>query len=67
MTLTSQLTELTDLVPAKADAGRCWPQCCPADWRDMKPVNKTIRTICGKCGTLIGYRPVERKQPASET
>lgn len=43
-------------------AGRCKPQCYNENWRDEPAKGGTIRTVCGICNTLIGYRPVAGKK-----
>lgn len=32
------------------------------NWVDESPKNGWIRTHCRKCGSLIGYRPVQKKR-----
>jgi hypothetical protein len=43
---------------------RCRPACKREDWIDGNPTKGLILTVCGACGTFIGYRPAERKQAA---
>ncbi len=47
---------------------RCLSHLDSSLWKDEPPVNGNIRTVCKKCGTFIGYRPVsgpvkEEKKP----
>lgn len=40
---------------------RCRPACERANWVDGKLTRGLILTVCGACGTFIGYRPVGGK------
>lgn len=52
------MTSLVQQLAEKISAPRCRPWCDPADLLDGPAVKGMIRTVCGVCGTFIGYRPV---------
>ena len=52
-----ELLRRKDQEPAVSWGGKC-RLCDRRSWIDQPPIGGKIRTICGKCGRFIGYRPV---------
>lgn len=52
---------LADQYAEKIATPRCRPRCDPRDWRELAPKGGVVKTVCGKCATWIGDRPVGGK------
>ena len=66
--LASNRNEVIELLrgpPFPAAGVRCRGTCNRRNWRDEAPLDGRIRTVCGRCGKFIGFRPQASENPAT--